>query len=91
MYAFNISADQHKRFAEILKLEDEMRMNNALEAMGADLATRSRAADNRPRIIARLFAAVDALSHDDQSAYGDYRTAALWAEALTMATPAIFS
>lgn len=90
MYAFNISAEQAERFAKILKIEDEMRMNNALEAMGADLATRGRAADNRPAIIARLFAAVDVLSHDDQSAYGDYRTAALWAQALTMATPSIF-
>jgi hypothetical protein len=90
MYAFNISAVQAAKFANILKLEDSMRVNNALEAMGADLATRSRAADNRKRIVADLFAAVDALSHSEQEAYGDYRTAALWAESLTMATPSIF-
>jgi hypothetical protein len=91
MYAFNISADQHKRFAGILKLEDDMRVNMALEAMGADAATRDRAVANRPAIVAALFGAVDALSRDDQTAYGDYRTAALWAESLTMATPPIFS
>jgi hypothetical protein len=86
----NISATDAATFAGIVKLDDAVRTNHALAAMGSDWQTRARGEDNLKVAKARFFAAIDTLTPEQAKAFGEYRSAAKLAESLTMATPSIF-